>query len=77
MRNGQRVRKPGSLFLRHKTRDKDGKEHRYWSIVENRRVAGSRTVQRERWCREADEVVQVFTFRMHHVTRTESGEAAA
>jgi transposase len=34
------------MFLRHKTRDKDGKEHRYWSIVENRRVSGGRTVQR-------------------------------
>jgi transposase len=34
------------MFLRHKTRDKDGKQHRYWSIVENRRVSGGRTVQR-------------------------------
>ena len=34
------------MFLRHKTRRKDGKEHRTWSIVENRRVAGGRTVQR-------------------------------
>jgi transposase len=34
------------MFLRHKTRDKDGKAHRYWSIVENRRVSGGRTVQR-------------------------------
>src|SRR5436305_1664823 len=34
------------MFLRHKVRRKDGKEHRYWSIVENRRVAGGRTVQR-------------------------------
>src|ERR1700721_4127939 len=34
------------MFLRHKTRRKDGKEHRYWSIVENRRVSGGRTVQR-------------------------------
>lgn len=34
------------MFLRHKTRHKDGKEHRYWSIVENRRVSGGRTVQR-------------------------------
>jgi len=34
------------MFLRHKIRRKDGKEHRYWSIVENRRVAGGRTVQR-------------------------------
>ncbi len=34
------------MFLRHKTRHKDGKKHRYWSIVENRRVSGGRTVQR-------------------------------
>jgi hypothetical protein len=34
------------MFLRAKTRRKDGKQHRYWSIVENRRVAGGRTVQR-------------------------------
>jgi len=34
------------MLLRHKVRRKDGKEHRYWSIVENRRVSGGRTVQR-------------------------------
>src|ERR1700687_6095056 len=34
------------MFLRHKLRRKDGKEHRYWSIVENRRVSGGRTGQR-------------------------------
>jgi len=34
------------MFLRAKRRFKDGKEHRYWSIVENRRAAGSRVVQR-------------------------------
>ena len=34
------------MFLRHKVRRKDGKEHHYWSIVENRRVSGGRTVQR-------------------------------
>jgi hypothetical protein len=35
------------MFLRHKIRRKDGKQHRYWSIVENRRVSGGRTVQRQ------------------------------
>jgi hypothetical protein len=35
-----------SMFLRATTRKKDGKEHRYWSVVENRRVAGGRVVQR-------------------------------
>jgi hypothetical protein len=34
------------MFLRHKTRHKDGKTHRHWSVVENRRVSGGRTVQR-------------------------------
>jgi len=28
-----------SMFLRANKRFKDGKEHRYWSVVENRRVA--------------------------------------
>ena len=35
------------MFLRAKSRLKDGKEHRYWSIVENRRVSGERVVQRQ------------------------------
>jgi len=34
------------MFLRSSTRKKDGKEHRYFSIVENKRVAGGRVVQR-------------------------------
>lgn len=35
------------MFLRAKIRRKDGKEHRYWSIVENRRCQGNRVVQRQ------------------------------
>jgi hypothetical protein len=35
------------MFLRAKIRFKDGKEHRYWSIVENRRTQGNRIVQRQ------------------------------
>ncbi len=35
------------MFLREKTRTKDGKTHRYWSVVENRRVSGRRVVQRQ------------------------------
>ena len=35
------------MFLRAKRRFKDGKEHRYCSIVENRRAAGGRVVQRQ------------------------------
>jgi len=55
------------MFLRYKVRRKDGKQHRYWSIVENRRVFGGRTVQRHvlylgeindaqraAWCRTID-----------------------
>ena len=34
------------MFLRPTIRKKDGKEHRYWSIVENKRVSGGRVVQR-------------------------------
>jgi hypothetical protein len=34
------------MFLRCKTRHKDGKSHRYWSVVESRRVGGGRIVQR-------------------------------
>jgi hypothetical protein len=34
------------MFLRCKKRRKDGKEHSYWSIVENRRVTGGRILQR-------------------------------
>lgn len=35
------------MFLRSKRRFKNGKWHRYYSIVENRRVAGDRVVQRQ------------------------------
>jgi len=34
------------MFLRPTIRKKDGKEHRYWSLVENKRVSGGRVVQR-------------------------------
>ena len=52
------------MFVRCKTRHKDGKEHCYWSVVENVRVRGGRVVQcqvlylgeindsqRAAWCR--------------------------
>ncbi len=52
------------MYLRFTRRIKDGKEHRYWSIVESKRCAGGRVVQRavlylgeindsqrEAWCR--------------------------
>jgi hypothetical protein len=55
------------MFLRFNTRFKDGKEHRYWNIVENKRCAGGKVVQRqvlylgeindsqhEAWCRQIE-----------------------
>jgi len=55
------------MFLRSTRRLKDGKEHRYWSIVESKRCAGGKVVQRpvlylgeindsqrEAWCRVID-----------------------
>ena len=52
------------MFLRFNRRFKDGKEHRYWNIVENKRCASGKVVQRqvlylgeindaqhEAWCR--------------------------
>src|ERR1700741_1653567 len=57
------------MYLRFTRRRKDGKEHRYWSIVESKRCAGGRVVQRpvlylgeindsqrEAWCR----VIEAF-----------------
>src|ERR1035441_8779241 len=34
------------MFLRSTNRKKDGKDHRYFSIVENRRLPGGKTLQR-------------------------------
>jgi len=55
------------MYLRFARRRKDGKERRYWSIVESRRCAGGRVVQRpvlylgeindgqrEAWCRQIE-----------------------
>ena len=55
------------MFLRCSTRRKDGKEHFYWSVVENRRLSEGRVVQRhvlylgeingrqeESWCKTVD-----------------------
>ena len=57
------------MFLRCHARIKDGKEHRYWSVVENRRCGRRKVVQRqvlylgeindtqhESWCR----TIEVF-----------------
>src|SRR5260370_37124085 len=35
------------MVLRCTTGKKKGKEHRYWNLVENRRVAGGQVVQRQ------------------------------
>ena len=63
------------MFLRCSKRKKDGKEHRYWSIVENRRLSGRRTVQRhvlylgeindsqqQAWCKS----IEVFDEQAEH-----------
>ena len=55
------------MFLQFNRRFKDGKEHRYWNIVESKRCAGGRVVQRQvlylgeindsqqrDWCRAID-----------------------
>jgi len=34
------------MFLRCTNRHKDGKDHRYFSVVENRRLPGGKTAQR-------------------------------
>jgi hypothetical protein len=34
------------MFLRATNRKKDGKDHRYFSVVENRRLSSGKTVQR-------------------------------
>lgn len=57
------------MFLRHISRRKDGKLHRYWSVVENRRLRGGGSVQKallylgeindsqqEGWCKAIDAV---------------------
>jgi transposase len=35
------------MFLRFNRRFKDGKEHRYWNIVENQRCSGGKVIQRQ------------------------------
>ena len=41
-----RIATIGGMFLRATIRRKDGKPHRYWSVVENRRVRRGRFVQK-------------------------------
>ncbi|QAU22929.1 hypothetical protein EO087_02095 [Dyella sp. M7H15-1] len=35
------------MYLKCSRRFKDGKEHRYWSVVDSRRCTGGRVVQRQ------------------------------
>jgi len=35
------------MFLRCRRRGKNGKAHRYWSVVESRRLAGGKSAQRQ------------------------------
>jgi transposase len=44
---GRERRESCVMFLRHKIRRKDGKEHRSWSVVENRRLHDGRVAQRQ------------------------------
>ena len=59
------------MFLRATKRIKDGKEHRYWSIVESKRCQAGRVVQRQvlylgeindsqktAWCKTIDVVME-------------------
>jgi hypothetical protein len=65
------------MFLRSKTRRKDGKEHRYWSIVENRRVADGRVVQRQvLYLGEINDAQQAAWCRTIQVVDEDNGAAA-
>ena len=37
----------GIMYLRCTTRRKNGKRHRYWSVVESRRLSGGKTARRQ------------------------------
>jgi hypothetical protein len=45
-KGGETWHSTASMFLRSTNRKKDGKNHRYYSVVENQRVSGDKTVQR-------------------------------
>jgi hypothetical protein len=68
------------MFLRANRRFKDGKEHRYWSVVENRRVAAGRTVQKTLLYLDGRIEAHVFiSFLAHclHVTLEQYNKKAA
>jgi len=72
------------MFLRCKVRRKDGKQHRYWSVVENTRTARGRVVQRhvlylgeindtqELAWRRSIEVLEVLVHRIRQMVRRRS-----
>jgi len=64
------------MFLRVTRRVKDGKEHRYWSIVENRRGALGRVVQRQvLYLGEINDSQQAAWCRCIEVFEPSSGES--
>ena len=50
------------MFVRCKKRFKDGKEHRYWSVVENVRVSGGRVVITHAYLEVVKRKVVTFDF---------------
>lgn len=57
------------MFLRGNKRFKDGKGHSYWSVVENRRVTGGRSVQKTLlYLGEISDSARPPDFRLQHPT---------
>ena len=64
------------MFVRAKRRFKDGKEHRYWSVVENRRNPDGRVVQRQvLYLGEINDSQRAAWCRSIEVLRGDSGPA--
>ena len=65
------------MFVRCKKRRKDGKEHRYWSVVENVRVRSGRVVQRQvLYLGEINDSQRAAWCRTIEVVEGKSGSAA-
>ncbi len=64
------------MFLRATTRKKDGKEHRYFSVVENKRVRGGRELQRHVLYLEEINFSQEFAWRRSIEVLDEATQAA-
>ena len=54
------------MFLRSINRRKDGKDHRYFSVVENRRVPGGKSVQRTVLLRHSRETTRLCSPKVTH-----------